>query len=219
MSSKLLKLQNLQIKEFEDIKDKVKKTKNISSILKHFKFTSKKETNNNNDVKVNLDVTKSPVATTWPIPPECNDTIVDAEINNEVVVLPPSPQKELKREISSQILPLSRLSLSSSNGSGNSPPANQNPQQTELKSKLTKLRKSLAEPIFQYLQGSTPNCEDEPEALLNTPKSLQNGSGNGINIIRANKKGRALFSKSNSQDEPKTTKQYENLPPIIITDM
>ena len=238
VSDSAAELKHVKSKEFEDIKDKVKKCKNISTLLRNFKLTP----NNNNNNNSNNSKGDKIVATTWPIPPDSNDTIVEGELNviNEndmsVVVLPPTPPKEnnnpetmmmtkqtLDRQVSSQILPLSRLSLSSSSSSsGNSPPnPNPNPEaaKSPVKEKFSKLKKWKE---FMQHQQQTPTCEDEPENLLNTPKSLlmqEKNKNNNSNII---KKGRILFGggeKQKKDNNDSSSKQYENLPPIIITDM
>ena len=94
-----------------------------------------------------------------------------------------------------QILPLTRLSLSSSTStltkaspasvynstmavpdntlsSGNNTltAESQNKRTSPVRDKLDRLKKSLTEPLMQYFHVS-PECEEEPE-LLNTPKSL-----------------------------------------------
>jgi hypothetical protein len=119
-----------------------------------------------------------------------------------VVQLPPTPQKQplANLGISSQILPLSRLSLSSGGGisptssqasssevgennnkvnsssssSGDSPPTEDGEfKQWPVKDKFLRLRRSFTEPLVQYFQElqMTPSENEEPE-VLNTPKSV-----------------------------------------------
>lgn len=133
------------------------------------------------------------------------------EADMSVIVIPNTPHKDFAKEtrgLSSQILPLSRLSLSSGGGSPNdgsssdekSPnPSIKGPNTTEtspnnpagsnqdcqsdedesqkfrtpVREKISTLRRTLTEPLFQYfhhdLQNS-PNSE-EPD-MLNTPRSI-----------------------------------------------
>ena len=159
----------------------------------------------------------------------------EAEMN--VITFPATPQKGLvsssRQGVSSQILPLSRLS------SGNSPEAGTQDAATltltsnatvktstvgsqtpkPVKEKLTRLRKSLAEPLLQYFHELQVSPESEEPEVLNTPRSL--APANSICSPRPpagkSKKSRSLFSsKASDKDE---AKEYENMPPITITDM
>ncbi len=167
-------------------------------------------------------------------------------MNCDVVQLPPTPHKDEYRSlednpqkensnnnaqqgISTQILPLSRLS------SGNSPPISSQQaaksaadSSTPVKGTLTKLRKTLAEPLLQYfhdLQVSPPNnCDEEPE-VLNTPKSVQQQQGeNRVPRVPQSGKARNLFKTNNNNkgdegEKAALDRTYANMPPITITDM
>lgn len=133
------------------------------------------------------------------------------ENDMSVVILPPTPQKtpELHHGVSSQILPLSRLS-----SGGSSPPDCEKVLQSPVKDKLQKFGKTLTEPLVQYFMDlqATPDSE-EPE-VLNTPKSVAPNEQ-----PKSEKKAatsRNLFNTKKSNNE---MKQYENIPPITITDM
>lgn len=118
-----------------------------------------------------------------------------------VVALPNTPQKDISPMmvgVSSQILPLSRLSLSSNNSSPDQPvsskvietptgrpvaevqpfsglPDHSSSDRSKVspaREKFDKIRRSLTEPLLQYFHDlQTSPDGDEPE-VLNTPKSL-----------------------------------------------
>ena len=154
-----------------------------------------------------------------------------------VIVVPPSPQKSPDNEgLSTQILPLSRLSLSSngsptnpssqeasSSSSSSSDTSTDKPGVTSpMREKLQKLRKSLAEPLFQYFHDLQVSPESEEPDILSTPRSVASVTRNNSNATESPKlagikslKSRKLF---NAKDDD-SSEGYENMPPIIITDM
>ena len=192
------------------------------------------------------------------------------EAGMSVIEVPSTPQKNVNPTmgVSSQILPLSRLSLSSSGGGGGISPTSSQASSTDkgnnssnsssgsgpdgeaadvpagtagelkqwpVRDKLMKLRKSFTEPLVQYFQDLqvTPSENEEPE-ILNTPRSLtasekniatmshstpKNSSDDGS---AARKRSRNLLSAMEShaeEDGEDDANRYENMPPIIVTDM
>lgn len=160
-----------------------------------------------------------------------------------VIVVPDTPQKNPPTQLqglSSQILPLSRLSMSSSNASS-SPPnpthdleQNNNnlnkKQESPVREKLDKIRRSFTEPLLQYFHELQVSPESEEPEVLNTPKSILHGSSSPKTAGPKNKRSRNLLSamqdsEVEQQQQQVTTeddasgKEYENMPPIIITDM
>ena len=145
-----------------------------------------------------------------------------------VVVLPPTPQKSppptsSHNGVSTQILPLSRLSLSSSS----SPPLNGEPGHDKGKAnnkvQLSPVRnkiKSLAEPLLQYFHDLQVSHDSEEPEILNTPKSVapafSSSNQSSPNVVSHEKgfRARNLFSLTSEKEQT-----YENMPPIIITDM
>ncbi|XP_059091357.1 uncharacterized protein LOC131886916 isoform X1 [Tigriopus californicus] len=200
--------------EFEEIKEKLRKYKTNSSLAKFFKSNPAKPAVSMDDLHIKTTKeTKANKRTSLitdkngnfnnPKPQLDNETIVESElcIINEsemsMVQLPPTPQKRNYNEchvegVSTQILPLSRLSMSSgssptisevgkiSTGSDPKDPIHVRESQgtqtpkpvSPFREKLAKLRKSLTEPLYQYFHEiqHSPECE-EPE-ILNTPRSL-----------------------------------------------
>ncbi len=195
-----------------------------------------------------------------PVPaPAPNETIVEGELSllneedmNCVVTLPPTPHKETADEnhqegekeeakaagncrgISTQILPLARLS------SGNSPrtaeeedakpkkreESKEAEAATPVRDKLHRLRKSLAEPLLQYFQDLQEGGNEEEPTVLNTPKSVKEAnrgnSGNGRSSLKARslfKTKKAATASEEKEEEEKAERTYANMPPIIITDM
>lgn len=158
-----------------------------------------------------------------------------------VIVVPDTPQKNPPAQLqglSSQILPLSRLSMSSSNASS-SPPnpvseleqnnnnLNSNKkQESPVREKLDKFRRSFTEPLLQYFHELQVSPESEEPEVLNTPKSiLQSPSspkvaGSGPKSKRSRNLLAALQgSEEDTDKDGDSGKEYENMPPIIITDM
>ena len=150
------------------------------------------------------------------------------------IALPPTPQKALSSNhgISTQILPLHRLSLSS-NSTGNSPPnpcdqrdaknqeksvakENSNP----VKEKIQKIGKTLTEPLFQYFHDLQVSVDCEEPEVLNTPKSLsvESSESGGFRSRESLTLPRKLFATDHENDKSEP-KKYENVPPITITDM
>lgn len=134
--------------DMEDLKDKVRRNKATHLLMKFFKHTatpnSTKDLSQDSQIKhtKNTRTFRKPCPDSVSTKPNCigpmpmpgNDTILEGEITiiNEsdmsVVALPPTPQKSTnsfassREGISTQILPLSRLSLSSNS----SPPSSNN---------------------------------------------------------------------------------------------
>ena len=138
-----------------------------------------------------------------------------------VVAFPPTPQKtpELShgnRGVSTQILPLARFSSTGStppNSSQESTSSDTKSMQSPVKDKLQKLGKSIAEPLLQYFHDLQVSTDSEEPEILNTPKSVaQNAT---LSPSRSAEKAVISRNLFNTQ----TTKEYENLPPITITDM
>ena len=148
-------------------------------------------------------------------------TIINAD-DLELIEHVPKPSPESSNEgISTQILPLSRLSLSS-----NSPPegpkkdlrpiAEVQPfvdkvqtrsKTSPVREKLDKIRRSLTEPIIQYLQDLHSSTDSEEPEVLNTPKSV------ALEVQKSkNFKAKNLFSEE-------VTEVKKAMPPTLITDM
>ena len=180
------------------------------------------------------------------------------ESGMSIVALPPTPQKDpppSTQGLSSQILPLSRLSLSST---GNSPTGSQSSgdggssngdkkvdnvsennngstdgNKSPVKDKLLQLRKSFTEPLMQYFheQIQVTPCENEEPEILNTPKSLVSASHSSSSSSSPKQGGNTSKTPRNllpslqkqqngaEDDDAKDERPYENMPPIIITDM
>ena len=75
-----------------------------------------------------------------------------------------------------------------------------------VREKLDKIRRSLTEPIIQYLQDLHSSTDSEEPEVLNTPKSVASEAAKSKNF-----KAKSLFS-----DEPSEVKTK---PPTLITDM
>ncbi len=166
----------------------------------------------------------------WPIPQKGNETIVEGELSiieedQKVVTVSQNNTNKNKtiksshqeQGLSSQILPLHRLSLSSS---GSPPNDDHNANKSSpVKEKFQKIRQSLP-PLLHYFHDLQMNedemCSNEEPTLLNTPKSVSSLNNNN-NALSKSKKARNLF-KEMEQDNSINDK-YENLPPITITDM
>ena len=93
----------------------------------------------------------------------------------------------------------------------------QQQQQQQQRPLHSRLKKSLAEPLLQYF---SPDLNEEPE-VLNTPKSVTQHKMKLAEVVAssspkgaAEKRSRALF-KADAEEQ----QQYENMPPITITDM
>ena len=190
------------------------------------------------------------------------------ESDMSVVVVSCTPQKEVPHKaassstltsshtsvnshplegLSSQILPLSRLSMSSnasppnpnadnssdsasSNGGGSDGhghDSNGNKTKDVVKGKLDKIRRSLTEPLMNYFHELQVSPESEEPDVLGTPKSLVSPDGGSSPSsprkagLKA-KRSRNLLSALNGENESSNGEDngaYENMPPIIITDM
>lgn len=242
------KLINFQENEFEDIKEKLRHYK-TASVLKLFKFSSgnakqqavneshlvssEKSPSKSKKTPNNLTIVEGKYTYFSFNRKNAQDEMFSDELDviregdMNVVTFPPTPQKQnlghpLSSGLSTQILPLSRLS------SGNSPPdpslttlTNIEPREKEasfepVRERLQRLTKSLAEPLLQYfheLHVASPDCE-EPD-VLSTPRSLAARSTNartGSNGVQ-----RSLFV--NGDGKAAEDKVYANMPPITITDM
>ncbi len=134
--------------------------------------------------------------------------------------------------ISSQILPLARLSSGNSPSVENGERKTTKDDSTPVKDTFHRLRKSLAEPLRQYfhdLQVSLPQDNEEPDQL-NTPRSVsgnggKTGSGGGgtlraRSLFANSSKGKKTESADKQAPNPDTIdRTYANMPPITITDM
>ena len=157
-------------------------------------------------------------------------TIINAE---ELELLENPPQKSPKSPespesstegISTQILPLSRLSLSSNNSPPEPSKTAKEPvkpiaevqpfvdkvqtraKTSPVRDKLDKIRRSLTEPIIQYLQDLHSSTDSEEPEVLNTPKSVASEAFKSKNF-----KSKSLFSDEEEAKKP--------TPPPLITDM
>ena len=178
---------------------------------------------------------KDPEPVITPIIQYGNETIIEGEItiinadDLDVISFNEKSKESPNEGISTQILPLSRLSISSNNS--NSPPnsgakaekVDQTPtgrpiaevqpfnnsdsdqkRNSPVRDKLDKIRRSLTEPLIQYFHDLQSSPDSEEPEVLNTPKSIAPPTltKNGI-------KSKNLF-----QDDEVTKR-----PPPMVTDM
>ena len=76
-----------------------------------------------------------------------------------------------------------------------------------VREKLDKIRRSLTEPIIQYLQDLHSSTDSEEPEVLNTPKSVASEVQKSKNF-----KAKNLFSEE-------VTEVKKAMPPTLITDM
>jgi len=160
--------------------------------------------------------------------------MTECDLNVELVVAPDTPEKVEDSEtevengpssggcdaekVSSQILPLARLS---SGGGGG---LHEEEQLQRSRAGLgNKLRKTLAEPLLNYLQDLGNGGEGDEPVVLNTPRSVSTQTTGKLRPSRpegAAKKARNLFGGKKAADrEAADALMYANMPPITITDM
>ena len=149
-------------------------------------------------------------------------TIINAD-ELELVENPRISPESTNEGISTQILPLSRLSLSSNNSPPEPSKATKEPAKpiaevqpfvdiktraktSPVRDKLDKIRRSLTEPIIQYLQDLHSSTDSEEPEVLNTPKS----------VASEVQKSKSFKSKSLFTDVEEAKKP---MAPPLITDM
>ncbi len=118
----------------------------------------------------------------------------------DVITLPPTPRKFPSEGVSSQILPLSRLS---SGGSPNDEECKSS--STPVRVRLNRLTRSLADSLLQYFQDVQ---ESEEPDVLSTPRSVNKA----VEENTSKHPRKLLFTENSGQ-------QYQNIPPVIVSDL